>query len=319
VVPTWLQSIVLGVVQGITEFVPVSSSGHLVLVPYLLAWERPGLAFDVALHVGTIGAILAYFRAELWGMARGLVLGDRSPDGGLYRRLVLLLAIGTIPVAVVGVLLLDFFAEVFETPPAAAGALFVTAGVLTSAEWLRSRRVTRAERQRQAATSDERPRTWSGDWVGDAPAPQSMETVHLQVGEDADDPVGRTLADIGLREALIVGCFQVLALFPGISRSGVTITGGIAAGLTREAATRFSFLLALPAMTGAAVVTAPDLRQPDIYSRAEIALGVLAALVAGYLAIRFLVAFVSRERLLPFAKYCVVAGAIALAAWYMIG
>jgi undecaprenyl-diphosphatase len=201
----------------------------------------------------------------------------------------------------------------------AAGALFITAGLLTSAEWLRSRRVTRARKRRAEDAADDRPRVWSGDWVGEGSPPPTVEAVHLAVGSDADDPTGRTLAQIGLREALIVGCFQVLALFPGISRSGATITGGIAAGLTREAATRFSFLLALPAMTGAAIVTAPGLREPDVYSGPEIALGVVAALVAGYLAIRFLVAFVARERLIPFAKYCVAAGLVALAAWYMIG
>jgi undecaprenyl-diphosphatase len=316
-VPTWLQSIVLGIVQGLTEFIPVSSSGHLVLVPYLLAWERPGLAFDVALHVGTVGAIVAYFRAELFAMARGVLLGGRTPDGRLYRKLGLLLALGTVPVAVVGLVLVDFVAAVFETPPVAAALLFVTAGLLITAEAVRSRRVRRV--QRKDAPAEERQQVWAGDWVGGSALPDAGDDVELPLGEDADDPEGKTLADVGVREALIVGVFQIATLFPGISRSGVTITGGVAAGLTREAATRFSFLLALPALTGAAVVALPDLREPGIYSGADISMGVVAALVSGYLAIRFLIAFVSRDRLTVFARYCVIAGLVGLAAWYMIG
>jgi undecaprenyl-diphosphatase len=139
------------------------------------------------------------------------------------------------------------------------------------------------------------------------------EEATLPVGFDTDDPTGTTLQGIRLHHALIVGLAQVLALFPGVSRSGVTIMAGVFGGLTREAATRFSFLLALPAMLGASALSLPELAAPDAYTRWEIGLGVLAAFLAGYVAIRYLVTSVSTNRLTGFAKYCVVAGVLALA------
>jgi undecaprenyl-diphosphatase len=321
-IATWLQAVVLGVVQGLTEFIPVSSSGHLVLVPYLLGWERPGLAFDVALHMGTVGAILVYFRTELIGMARGLVLGDRIPGGLLYRRLALLLVAGSIPVAIVGLTLQDVVADVFENPLAASFLLFGTAAILIGGEKVRDRRVARSAAAAPALAPEDGP-VWTGDWVGgrpeaalDAP-PASGATV--PVGEDPADPSGLSLERIGLREAVLMGVGQTLALFPGISRSGATIMAGVVAGLTREAATRFSFLLALPALAGAGLLQIGDLREPGIYTGTDIALGVVAAFVSGYLAIRFLVALVSRERLTGFARYVVLVGIIGIVGYLMIG
>jgi undecaprenyl-diphosphatase len=313
--PTWLQAIVLGVVQGLTEFIPISSSGHLVLVPYALGWERPGLAFDVALHVGTAGAIITYFRSELWAMARGFLRPGADPDGLLYRRLGLLLALATIPVAVVGLAFKDAFEAVFANPPMAAGFLFGTAGILFAGEAWRSRRVRRAadrptveaERPGHAPTSP------------DAPPGSAAVASALPTGDDPEDPDGKTLPQVGLREAVLVGTAQVLALFPGISRSGTTIMAGVGAGMTRHAATRFAFLLALPALLGAGVVSAPDLAEPGIYSPGDIALGVVAAFIASYLAIRFLIAFVSTERLTIFGAYCLVAGALGLLAHLLLG
>jgi undecaprenyl-diphosphatase len=310
--PTWLQALVLGIVQGLTEFIPVSSSGHLVLVPYLTGWERPGLAFDVALHIGTAGAIVTYFRAELWAMARGLVRPGSDPEGRLYRRLGLLLVLGSVPVAIVGLTFHATFESAFASPPVAAGFLFATAGILTGGEAWRSRRVRRAAaRQRTGLHAG------SG---GIAPAADPVpERYRLPVGADPADPDGKTLPQLGVREAVLVGAAQTLALFPGISRSGTTIMAGVAAGLTRQAATRFSFLLALPALLGAGIVSLPDLAEPGLYSTGDILLGVGAAFVASYLAIRFLVAFVSTERLTGFAAYCVAAGAIALGAYAVLG
>jgi undecaprenyl-diphosphatase len=301
-VPTWLQALVLGVVQGLTEFIPISSSGHLVLVPYLLGWERPGLAFDVALHLGTAGAIVTYFRAELWAMARGFLRPGAPPAGVLYRRLGLLLVLGSVPVAVVGLTAKEAFERVFATPPAAAVFLFGTAAILFAGEAWRSRRVRAAV----AVEQGRRGRALPG-------------TPTLAIGVDPEDPQGRTLPEIGVREALLVGTAQVLALFPGISRSGTTIMAGVAAGMTRQAATRFAFLLALPALIGAGIVSLPDLAEPGIYRATDIALGVLAAFVASYLAIRFLVAFVSTERLTGFGKYCIVAGTVGLLGYLLLG
>jgi undecaprenyl-diphosphatase len=306
-VPSWLQAIVLGVVQGLAEFIPVSSSGHLVLVPYLLSWERPGLAFDVALHMGTALAVIVYFRAELLAMARGLLLGDRTPEGALYRRIAVLLAIASLPVAVVGLTLQSTFEAAFASPGAAASFLFVTALLLVAGERLRARRIAHAPTP--PADGPARPPS-EGDRLGERLL--ATQATALPTGHDDADPTGLPIPRLGLRHALIVGVGQTLALFPGVSRSGATITAGVAAGLTREAATRFSFLLSLPALAGAAILSLPDLREPGVFSRGEILLGVLAAFVSGYLAIRFLVALVARAELTGFAVYCVAAG---IAGW----
>ena len=281
-VPMWLQAMLLGLIQGLTEFIPVSSSGHLVLVPHLLGWERPGLAFDIALHLGTAAAIVVYFRTELLGMIRGVVLGSRTPDGPLYRRLALLLVLASIPIAVVGLAFEDAVAEVFSQPLAACGFLLVTAAILVGGERFRSRRA-----------------------VGASIRPVEVDDpgTRLQRGADPADPQGLALDRIRPRHALVVGAAQMLALFPGVSRSGSSIMAGVFAGLTREAATRFSFLLALPAMVGAGILGLGDLGDTGIYSGPDIVLGVATAGVSGYLAIRFLVALVSRARLTAFAVY----------------
>jgi len=324
-VTDWLQAILLGVVQGITEFVPVSSSGHLVLLPYLLGWERPGLAFDVALHAGTAGAILLYFRGELAGMALAVLRGATTPQGRLHRRMVLLLAAATVPVAVVGAVLKETFERIFETPPIAAAMLFVTAAVLIGGEKLRDRRVAAASRARSAAAGDADRRAPSREWAGDPQAEEppplepEADAGHLPVGLDPADPAGKDLGAIGLREAVTVGVAQILALLPGMSRSGTTIMAGVAAGMTREAATRFSFLLALPALIGASVLSLPELGEPGPYSGGAIAAGVVAAFVAGYAAIAFLVRLVARTSLSVFARYLVLAGALGLLGYAMLG
>jgi undecaprenyl-diphosphatase len=319
--PTWIQAVVLGLVQGLTEFIPVSSSGHLVLVPYLLGWERPGLAFDVALHMGTIGAIVVYFRGELLAMLRGLLLGAKTPDGLLYRRLALFLVAATVPVALAGLAVKDAVEEVFASPLATSFFLLVTAAILIGGERLRDRRVARSGLAAPSVVGADRP-VWAGDWVGGVtgtPASEPGTGLTLPIGQDAGDPSGRTLDRLGLRQALVIGGAQVLALLPGVSRSGTTIMAGVAAGLTREAATRFSFLLALPALLGAGVLSLGDLREPGIYGYGDIAAGVVTAFASGYLAIRFLVALVSRDRLTPFARYVVVVAIIGAIGYLMIG
>lgn len=300
-IPAWLQAIVLGVVQGVTEFMPVSSSGHLVLLPYLFGWQRPGLAFDVALHVGTAGAIVTYFRVELLGMLRAIVQGGHTPAGRLYRRLAVLLVVASVPVAVVGLTLKETFERIFETPVIAAFMLLVTAAVLVGGEKLRDRRVAAS---RSASTSTRS---------------TGSELDEVLVGEDPEDPAGRDLEHVGLREAALVGLAQILALFPGMSRAGTTIMAGVAAGMTREAATRFSFLLALPALAGAALLSLPDLAEPGPYSGVDIALGVVAAFVAGYLAIAFLVRLVAHTSLRVFVAYLVVAATLGLLGSLMLG
>ncbi|HUF33112.1 MAG TPA: undecaprenyl-diphosphate phosphatase [Acidimicrobiales bacterium] len=292
-VPEIIQAIVLGIVQGATEFIPVSSSGHLVLVPFVLGWEKPSLAFDVALHAGTAGAIVVYFRRDLLAMAGAIVRPDGSPESATYRRLVVYLALATVPAGLIGVAFRSTFEGAFATPRLASALLLVTAAMLVGGERLRARRIARTP--------------------ASAPVPASRPAMTTSVGADPEDPAGTTLDRVDLRQAMAIGLGQALALLPGISRSGSTITTGLAMGLTRAAATRFSFLLALPVLVGAAVVSVPDLAEPGRFSGADIVAGVLAAFVSGYLAVAFLVRLVARAGLTGFALYLVAASGATMA------
>lgn len=284
--PALLEAIVLGIVQGLTEFIPISSSGHLVLSEALLGLSPRSLAFDVALHVGTLGAVLVFFRQELLFVIRSF-LGGGDARG---RMLGGLLVVATIPVAIVGFAFRDVFERAFDSPQAAAMFLYLTAALLVAGEQARSARVRRNVRQPVPAT---------------ASVPRN--------GEDHGDPSGAGLDQLRLRHAIVAGTGQCLALFPGVSRSGSTIAAGMAAGLTREAATRFSFLVSIPALVGAAILTLPDLGGDQAgVSTAEIAAGVAAAFVAGYAAIRWLVALVARRGLYVFAVYCAVVATVSL-------
>lgn len=285
-----LEAVFLGVVQGLTEFVPVSSSGHLVLAPHFLGIPRGGLGFDVALHVGTFAAVLLYFWRELRLMAQAIFGVGDPVIITLYRRLAGLLALASVPIAIVGIMLEDVVEAAFASPSAAAAFLLFTGVLLLLAEAVRARRG--GVRSTSPATTDE-----------------------IMIGHDHGDPEGLTLDRIGIRQALVIGFGQCAALFPGISRSGSTIAAGMAVGLTRPAATRFSFLLALPALAGAFLLKLPDLAGGDsVFSPAAIVAGVVAAFVSGYLAIRWLIALVARDRLTMFAVYVFVLGLASLIA-----
>jgi undecaprenyl-diphosphatase len=274
--PGWVQAIVLGLVQGVTEFIPVSSSGHLVLVPAVAGWERHGLAFDVALHLGTLLALVVYYRTDLFQMVRATVIRTPSPERDGYRRLLLLLIVASVPVAVVGVTLGDTVEAAFGAPRFTAAALLVTAAILVSGERLHRRQVARS--------------------IAGGEAPD----------HEATSATGRGAAPrVSHGQALIVGVAQCLALLPGVSRSGTTISAGIAAGLPRPVATRFAFLLGLPAIAGAAIVQLPNVDDLERISMSELALGVGAAAISGYLAIALLVRLVSRAGLERFAWYLV--------------
>jgi undecaprenyl-diphosphatase len=274
-----LQALVLGLVQGVTEFIPVSSSGHLQAVPFLLGWEPGSLAFDVALHLGTLVAVIAYFRADLWGITRA-VLRPRQRDAAARgsRRLLLVLAVASVPAAAVGLLARDLVTSAFERPLAIAFFLVITALLLWSSE----------RRRAQLGT----------------------------IEHAADDTVAidRELDGLTMARVVGVGGAQALAIFPGISRSGATIAAGMALGLSRGAAARLSFLMLLPITLGAALVTLPDLAtiEPGVlpFGAVEIALGVTVSAVSGYLAIRYLIALVARRSLLIFARYVLVLAAV---------
>ncbi|MBW3577780.1 MAG: undecaprenyl-diphosphate phosphatase [Actinobacteria bacterium] len=290
-----LRAVVLGVVQGLTEFLPVSSSGHLVIVPYLLGWRQPQLAFDVALHIGTLIAVVGYFAADLWYLATravgiGVVEAGEVPRA---RRTIGLLGVGSVPAAAVGVTMEGHIEDVFGQPLAVAGFFLVTAALLYSAE------VARRRRARQRIPSGVQ---------DDDDIPASL------------DP-GRDETTVELVDAVVIGVAQAAALLPGISRSGSTIAAGMFRGLTREAAARFSFLLSIPAVAGAAIVEVPTLVAGEIgdFSPAQVVVGALAAAVSGYWAIHYLLRLVTTEDLIGFSRYLVFLAAVVAAGFLWLG
>jgi undecaprenyl-diphosphatase len=262
------RALVLGAVQGLTEFVPVSSSAHLVLLPFMLGWPIPGLAFDVSVHLGTAVAVLVYFRRELVGIVAGAIRaasgrGDaRDRDMG---RLALLLAVASIPAGIAGLLLGDFFEDLFKEPETVALLLLGTAALLFVAE----------------------------------------TTYRRRPGNEL-----RGLHEIRLRDAVVVGLLQAVAIAPGISRSGATISAGLVRGLSRDAAARFSFLLALPAILGAGLVKVPDL--PPATDTATVLAATVVAGIVGFLSIAFLLRYLRTRDTRPFAYYCVLFSGVAL-------
>lgn len=260
-----IQAIILGIVQGATEFIPVSSSGHLVLVPWLLGWNSPGLVFDTVVHWGTLVAVLAYFwhdwLALITAWLRGLFRWDwRDPNA----RLMWLIIVGTIPAAVIGYLFEDFFESLFGEPVWVSVFLLVTAGLLALSERL-------GERQ------------WELD-------------------------------DLKWVDALLVGLGQTAAIAPGISRSGATMAAGLLRGVKRPAAARFSFLLATPIILGAGLFKLLDLFSvPDPLAQVPaLAVGFVGATLSGYFCIWFLLRYLQRGKLYPFAIYCLCFGTFCL-------
>jgi undecaprenyl-diphosphatase len=275
------QAALLGVVQGLTEFVPVSSSAHLVLVPFLFRWPVPSLAFDVAVHLGTALAVVVYFARDLFDILRGgvrSVVGRGMNRDRAHARLIPLLLVGSVPAAIAGLLLEGLFEDLVTGraavdrvgAPLTALLLVGTAALLLSAEAVYRRRPDRR----------------------------------------------RGMESISVMDALVIGLFQALAIFPGISRSGATIGAGMFRGLSREASARFSFLLSLPAILGAAIIALPDLApEADL---GPFVVGAATAAVAGFAAIAFLLSYLRTRTMRPFALYCVVVAAVALVAWTVI-
>ncbi len=267
---TVLQAIVLGIVQGLTEFIPVSSSAHLVLVPWLLGWtfdKQTAFVFGVLVQWGTLVAVFAYFWSDVWLIARAVLggLARGEPFGSFEARLGWWVVLATIPAAVFGLLLKDRVEEAFSAPVVAASLLLVTAAILFAAERFGKRL--------------------------------------------------RALRQFGTGDAWIIGFAQVLALFPGISRSGATIGAGMLRHLDRPAAARFSFLMSIPALLGAGVVALVDLfENAALLSSLALPLvaGFLASAVSGYLCVRWLLGYLQRRSLIVFAVYCIVFGAFCL-------
>jgi undecaprenyl-diphosphatase len=258
---TFLEAIFLGVLQGATEFLPVSSSGHLVLAQHLLGdFEQPGVLFDVLLHLGTMVAVALYFWNDLVGLISSL--WRRDDAASRQRHMLGLLIAGSVPTAVIGLLFKDFFIGLFERPALVCVMLLVTGSLLWLAERLRRRTQARQE---------------------------------------------MTFVD-----ALVVGTVQGCAIIPGISRSGSTIAALLLRGVDGETAARFSFLLALPAVLGAALLSLKDLDSVAVGEFLPYLAGTIAALVTGLLCIHLLMEVIRRRGLHWFAVYCWFAGGIGL-------
>ncbi len=255
----------LGAVQGLTEFVPISSSGHLVIVPELFGWDPPGLAFEVLLHSASLLALLVYFSGDLLDLARGMMARDRDST-----RLALLLLVGTVPAAVLGLTFSDYFEGTFDDAPASAIQLMISGLILIGCE--------------RALAHHEQTRSRTGTPL-------------------------RRLQDLRLPDALLVGTAQAAAILPGISRSGATIGAGLSVAVAREAAARFAFLLAIPALLGATIVEVPELTGTELGAGAAAA-GFVSSLLVSYAAIAALIRYLRSNSLYPFAAYCLVAGAI---------
>jgi undecaprenyl-diphosphatase len=271
---TILQAIILGIVQGLTEFIPISSSAHLIIVPWLLGWNDPALtslAFDVALHLGTLLAVIGFFAADWARLIRAGVasLVERKIGADTDRKLAWLLLIGCIPGGIAGVLLESKIDRWFHPAgaPVSKTAILILAAIIA----LLALALFAAERLAR----------------------------HV-----------RELNSVSLKDALIIGLAQAFAVFPGVSRSGSTITAGLALGLKRESAARFSFLLGAPIIAGAGLKSAWDLYQ-QYQAGAGLAgadavlfgAGFLAAAVSGYFCIRWLLGYLQKNSTNVFVYY----------------
>jgi undecaprenyl-diphosphatase len=256
-----LHALVLGVVQGLTEFLPVSSSGHLILIPALLGWPDQGLGFDAAVHLGTAAALLCYFAPELTRLAAGTAAG-RPAD----LRLVVALVVGTVPAAAVGAL----FERAIEEHLRSALVVAVSTIGWGLVLWWADRQAGRA--------------------------------------------AVRELRDVGIARGLAIGCAQILALVPGTSRSGVTVSAGLFGGLDRPTAARFAFLLGLPITAGAGLLKIVEILRHGLAGAEATALliGLLTSFLAGLAAVWFLIRYLQRRTLAVFVVYRIVLGLFLL-------
>ncbi len=266
---TLIQAIILGIIQGLTEFLPISSSAHLVIAPFLLGWtipEQQVFPFDVLVQLGTLLAVIIYFWGDLWAILKAFIQGlvQRKPFTDPLSRQGWLLILASIPAGLAGLLFKDLVDQAFQSMLITGLFLLVTALLLTVAEW---------------------------------------------IGKHS-----RSLESLGWLDAVWMGVAQALAIFPGISRSGATMAGGLVRNLDRTAAARFSFLMSIPIMLAAGGVALKDVLDiPGLSSMLpQIGVGFIAAAVVGYLSIRWLLRFVSTHSLRPFAVYCTGLGLLVV-------
>jgi undecaprenyl-diphosphatase len=309
---TYLEAVVVGAFQGVTELFPVSSLGHSVLVPALVGgrWaedlnvsapESPYLAFIVGLHVATAAALLVFFWRDWLRILAGFATSLRyrriqTPD----ERLAWLIVVGTIPVGLAGLALEHLFRTTLGKPVPAAAFLIVNGIVLFAGERLR-RRVPAAVGAAGSSPDD-------ADNVPGAVGP-AVDTGRLGQLDESD----LRLARMPMARGVLIGSAQILALLPGISRSGITMVAGLLRGLNHDDAARFAFLLATPVILAAGVLKIPDLFGPmGAGIHGQVLAGSVASFVSAYFAVRFLTRYFHTRTLTPFAIYCTLAGAASL-------
>jgi undecaprenyl-diphosphatase len=258
-----IQTVVLAVLQGFTEFLPVSSSAHLLLVPVVTGWQDQGLAFDVGLHAGSLAAVLIYFRNDLRDMISGFWGSVIRQTVDARARLAWAIIFGTIPVGLAGLLLRDVVAGYFRSPIITAAGLIGFGLLLGWADWKKKG--------------------------------------------------SRSIRQLGWRDVVLIGCAQALALIPGTSRSGITITAGLMAGFSREAAARFSFLLSIPVIALAGMLeTASLIKIGDGVDWVPLVLGILISGISAFACIHYFLAFIRRIGMQPFVIYRILLGCLLL-------
>lgn len=267
-----ISAAILGIIQGLTEFLPVSSSAHLILMPWFFGWEADGLVFDVAVHVGTAVAVLTFFWADWIILVREFFAGliERKPFGNHHRRLAWLLVLGTVPAVIIGLAFEDVIEEQLRSPLITVFTLSGLAVLLLFAE---------------------------------------------RTGKQ-----NRTIEKFGWIDSLVIGCSQAVALIPGVSRSGITMTTALFRDSTRTGAARFSFLLSTPVIVGAGVLQGWRLFNAVQQPGAEVdvnwsvlGVGAVFAAVTGFLCIQFFLRYLQTKSFLPFVIYRFVLAAVVLA------
>ncbi|MCP4187144.1 MAG: undecaprenyl-diphosphate phosphatase [Gammaproteobacteria bacterium] len=258
-----MQLMVLAIVQGLTEFLPISSSAHLILVPLLLKWPDQGLAFDIAVHVGSLIAVLGYFRVEVWSMLQAWLQSLPGGESSANSRLAWWVILGTLPAVLVGYLSKDIIETQLRSPWVVAITTIVFGLLL---------------------------------WVADKAKSRQKSEYQLSLGN-----------------VLTIGFFQALALIPGTSRSGITITAGLLLGMTRRAAARFSFLLSIPLILASGLLQTQDLLQaPIAVDWSALSLAVLLSAVSAGFCIHFFLRLIDKVGMLPFVVYRLLLGGLLI-------
>lgn len=288
----FLQVLVLALVQGVSEFLPISSSAHLILTSQLLGWDDQGAAFDVAVHVGTLLAVMGYFRRDIAALLAAWwrsVHGQHSAEG----RLAWAVVIGTLPMIPAAILLM----EVFGGMPRAPLLIAITTVVFALLLWWADR-MTHAQTQLHTDTK----------------SPASVPHGSVPNGSEPDSGVsGNSEKNINLKQGLLIGCAQAVALLPGTSRSGATMTAALALGFSRTTAARFSFLLAIPAILMGGTASLLDVfEEPSIASGWDMLLGAVIAGVFAALTIHWFLKLIEKIGMLPFVLYRLALGALLL-------